>query len=221
MIASELIVDILPPIKPSESCGKAIKWMNEFKISHLPVVNKNEFIGIISEEMLYDINNEDISIADSGCQLLNVFVPSDHHIFEAMKLMSDNNLSIMPVIDKQDNYIGATTLAHIMDLTTNTTSVKEPGGVIVLEVNSRDYSLAQIAQIVESNNARILSSYITSSPDSNKMEITIKINKQDLSRIIQTFNRYEYDIVESYQENSEDEEELKSRYDHLMRFLDL
>jgi predicted transcriptional regulator len=221
MIASELIVDILPPIKPSESCGKAIKWMNEFKISHLPVVNKNEFIGIISEEMLYDINNEDISIADSGCQLLNVFVPSDHHIFEAMKLMSDNNLSIMPVIDKQDNYIGATTLSHIMDLTTNTTSIKEPGGVIVLEINSNDYSLAQIAQIVESNNARILSSYITSSPNSTKMEITIKINKQDLSRIIQTFNRYEYDIVESYQENSEDEEELKSRYDHLMRFLDL
>lgn len=221
MIASELIVDILPPIKPSESCGKAIKWINEFKVSHLPVVNKNEFIGIISEEMLYDINDEEVSIADSGCQLLNVFVYADQHIFEAMKLMSENNLSIMPILDRNDNYLGATTLPHLMALTTNTTSVKEPGGVIVLSVNSNDYSLAQIAQIVESNNARILSSYITSSPDSTEMEITIKVNKQELGSIIQTFERYEYNIVESYQENQGDIDDMKSRYDHLMKFLDL
>jgi acetoin utilization protein AcuB len=221
MIASELIVDILPPIKPSESCGKAIKWMNEFKVSHLPVVNKNEFIGIISEEMLYDVNDEELSIEDSGCQLLNIFIYIDQHIFEAMKLMSENNLSIIPILDRQDNYLGSTTLSHIMTLTTNTTSIKEPGGVIVLSINSNDYSLAQIAQIVESNNARILSSYITSSPDSTKMEITIKVNKQDLGPIIQTFERYEYDIVESYQENKDESEDIQSRYDHLMKFLDL
>jgi acetoin utilization protein AcuB len=221
MIASELIVDILPPIKPSESCGKAIKWMNEFKVSHLPVVNKNEFIGIISEEMLYDVNDEELSIEDSGCQLLNIFIYIDQHIFEAMKLMSENNLSIIPILDRQDNYLGSTILSHIMTLTTNTTSIKEPGGVIVLSINSNDYSLAQIAQIVESNNARILSSYITSSPDSTKMEITIKVNKQDLGPIIQTFERYEYDIVESYQENKDESEDIQSRYDHLMKFLDL
>lgn len=220
MIASELIVDLLPPLKPKETCEKAMKWMSEFKLSHLPVVNGNEFVGIVSEENLYDLNNPSAPIVESGAQLIKTFVHADDHIFEVMKAMSENNLTIVPILDKQDNYIGATTLSHLMNLTTNTTSVKEPGGVIVLEVNENDYSLAQIAQIVESNNAKILSSYITSSPESTKMEITLKINVQDLGRIIQTFERYEYSIIESYQEN-DDDDDLQNRYDQLMKFLDL
>lgn len=220
MIASELIVELLPPLLPTESCGKAMKWMSEFKLSHLPVVDGNELIGIVSEENLYDLNNEDVKLNASGCQFLNIYAHSNQHIFEVMNLMSENNLSVMPILDLNEEYIGATTLSHLMTLTTNTTSVKEPGGVIVVSVNQNDYSLAEIAQIVEGNNARILSSFITSSPDSLKMEITLKINVQDLGRIIQTFERYEYDIVESYQE-SEDNDDIQSRYDHLMKFLDL
>ncbi len=220
MIASELIVDLLPPLIPSETCGKAMKWMSEFKLSHLPVVRGNEFIGIVSEENLYDLNNEEATIENSQAQLLNLYVHSDQHIFEVMNIMSENNLSAIAILDLEENYIGATTLPHLMTLTTNTTSVKEPGGVIVIEVNEKDYSLAEIAQIVESNNAKILSSFITSSPDSLKMEITLKVSVQDLSRIIATFERYEYAIVESYQEN-DDPDDLKSRYDHLMKFLDL
>lgn len=220
MIAAELIVDLLPPLKPQESCDKAMKWMSEFKTSHLPVVDGNLFMGIISEEMIYDLNNTDISIEDSGLQLINVFAHADQHIFEVMNTLSENDLSVIPILDLQENYIGATTLAHLMNLTTNTTSIKDPGGIIVLEVNQNDYSLAEIAQIIEGNNARILSSFITSAPDSLKMEITLKINVQDLARIIQTFERYEYTIVESYQE-SDDENDLRNRYDQLMKFLDL
>ena len=137
-----------------------------------------------------------------------------------MKQMSDNHLTILPILDRNDNYIGSTTLSHLMTLTTNTTSVKEPGGVIVLSVNSKDYSLAQIAQIVESNNARILSSFITSSPETTEMEVTIKINKKDLGPILQTFNRYDYTVIESYQKE-QNHDEMKDRFDYLMKRLDL
>lgn len=220
MIASELIVDLLPPLKPTDTCAKAIRWMSEFKLSHLPVVDGHELVGIISEEELYDLNDEEETLRNAECKFIDVFATADQHIFEVMSLMSENNLSIIPILDSNENYLGASTLPHIMALTTNTTSVKEPGGVIVLEVNQNDYSLAQIAQIVESNNAKILSSFITSSPDSTKMEITIKVNKQDLTRILATFDRYEYTVVESYQENN-GSDDMKSRYDHLMKFLDL
>mgnify|MGYP000427469053 CR=1 FL=1 len=220
MIAAELIVDLLPPLKPTDTCAKAIRWMNEFKLSHLPVVDGHQLVGIISEEELYDLNDEEETLRNADCNFIDVFATADQHIFEVMSLMSENNLSVIPILDSDENYLGASTLPHIMALTTNTTSVKEPGGVIVLEVNQNDYSLAQIAQIVESNNARILSSFITSSPDSMKMEITIKVNKQDLTRILATFDRYEYVVVESYQE-SDGVDDIKNRYDHLMKFLDL
>ena len=220
MTASQLIVESLPPIKLNEKCSKAVSWMSEFKISHLPVVNDNTFEGIISEESLLDFNYKNETIAESNIQLMHVFTYEYQHIFEAMKQMSDNHLTILPILDRNDNYIGSTTLSHLMTLTTNTTSVKEPGGVIVLSVNSKDYSLAQIAQIVESNNASILSSFITSSPETTEMEVTIKINKKDLGAILQTFNRYDYTVIESYQKE-QNHDEMKDRFDYLMKRLDL
>ena len=88
----------------------------------------------------------------------------------------------------------------------------------MLEVNERDYSLAQIAQIVESNNARILSSYIMSSPNSTKLEITLKINQIELDRIIRTFERYDYVIRASFQK-SNFQDDLQLRYDALINYL--
>lgn len=220
MTSSQLIVDSLPPIKPNEKCKKAASWMAEFKTSHLPVVDGNVFEGILSEERLLDYNYENETISESNIQLMHVFVYEYQHIFEAMKQMSDNNLTILPILDRNDNYIGSTTLSHLMMLTTNATSVKEPGGVIVLSVNSKDYSLAQIAQIVESNNARILSSFITSLQDSTEMEVTIKINQKELGAILQTFNRFDYTVIESYQKE-QNQDEIRDRFDYLMKRLDL
>ncbi|MDA9304035.1 CBS domain-containing protein [bacterium] len=220
MIASQLIVDLLPPIKPSESCQKAMLWMSEFKVAHLPVVSVNKYLGIITEEDLLDNNSQELSIAESKIHLSDIFVYEYQHIFEVMRIMSENNLTVIPILDVKENYIGATTLSHLMTLTANTTSIKEPGGVIVLSVNSKDYSLAQIAQIVESNNARILSSYVTSSDDTTEIEVTIKINKIELGAILQTFNRYDYTVINTFQ-RKDDFDDLQNRYDHLMDMLDL
>jgi acetoin utilization protein AcuB len=100
----------------------------------------------------------------------------------------------------------------------NTGSMKEVGGILILEINNIDYSMAQIAQIVESNNARILSSYILTNSSSSKLEITLKINKLDLSSIIRTFERYDYVVKESFQK-SMDNDDLQARFDSLMHYL--
>lgn len=220
MIAAQLIVDLLPPIKPTESCQKALHWMSEFKVAHLPVVSVNDFLGIIAEEDLLDNNSQHLTIAASKIKLSDIFVYEYQHIFEVMRVMSENNLTIVPILDTKEAYIGSTTLSQLMTLTANTTSIKEPGGVIVVRVNSKDYSLAQIAQIVESNNARILSSYVTSSSDTTEIEVTIKINKLELGAILQTFNRYDYTVINTYQ-RKDDMDDLQNRYDHLMDLLDL
>jgi hypothetical protein len=124
----------------------------------------------------------------------------------------------MPILDENEVYLGCTSVYHLMSLIANTGSIKEVGGILVLEVNTVDYSMAQIAQIVESNNARILSSYIMSSPDSTKLEVTLKINQVELGSIIRTFERYDYVIKASFQ-RSEADDDIQTRYESLMKFL--
>ena len=221
MIASELIEESLPPLLGTETCEKAVSWMQEFKVFHLPIIDKNKFLGIVSEEDLLDSEDENKTILENEIPLLNVFVYEHQHIFEVMRFMADNKLSVIPILDKKDNYIGSTTLAHLMMLTTHTTFIQESGGIIVLEISEKEYSLAEIAQIVESNNARILSSFITSVPESTKMEVTLKINRSELGAILQTFDRYEYTVIESYQKENEDRDVLENRYKHLMKMLNL
>jgi CBS domain-containing protein len=220
MIASQLIVDLLPPLKPSETFGKALLWMSEFKVGHLPVVDKNNFLGIVSEEDILDSSLSEVNFLSNTIQLDSVFIYEYQHIFEVMRKMSEFQLTVMPILNRNDEYVGCTTLSHLMTIASNTTSIKEPGGVIVLRVNSKDYSLAEISQIVESNNARILSSYITSSDDTSEIDVTIKLNKKELGAILQTFQRYDYKVIETYQKE-DDFDDLKNRFDNLMNLLDL
>lgn len=220
MIASQLIVDLLPPLKPSETFGKALLWMREFKVGHLPVVDKNNFLGIVSEEDILDSSLFEVNFLSNTIQLDSVFIYEYQHIFEVMRKMSEFQLTVMPILNRNDEYVGCTTLSHLMTIASNTTSIKEPGGVIVLRVNSKDYSLAEISQIVESNNARILSSYITSSDDTSEIDVTIKLNKKELGAILQTFQRYDYKVIETYQKE-DDLDDLKNRFDNLMNLLDL
>lgn len=220
MIASQLIVDLLPPLKPSETFGKALLWMSEFKVGHLPVVDKNNFLGIVSEEDILDSSLSDVTFQSNTILLNSIFIYEYQHIFEVMRKMSEFQLTVMPILNRNDEYLGCTTLSHLMTIASNTTSIKEPGGVIVLRVNSKDYSLAEISQIVESNNARILSSYITSSDDTSEIDVTIKLNKKELGAILQTFQRYDYKVIETYQKE-DDFDELKNRFDNLMNLLDL
>ena len=129
-------------------------------------------------------------------------------------------MSLLPVVDEQNKYLGVVTFHHLINNLSSLASVTEPGGIIVLEINVNDYSLSQIAQIVESNNSAILSSYVTSFSDSTKLEVTIKVNNTDLTRIIQTFNRYNYTIKASIYQ-SEFLDDLRQRYDQFMNYLNI
>ena len=218
MIAAQLITDEIPPIKVTETITKAMDWMNEFKVSHLPVVENMEYHGLLHEDSLWDVQNEEQNIQEAKIQLDYHFAYEHQHWYDVMRIIGENHLSVLPIISAEKKYLGCTTMMHVMALISKSVTVAASGGVIVLETTKIDYSLAQIAQIVESNDAKILSTLITSSNDSNKIEVTVKINIKDLTRILQTFNRYDYVIKETYQETSM-EDPLQSRYEMLMNYL--
>ena len=218
MRAKELITEEIPPLTHTDSGEKALRWMDEFKVSHLPVLKNGNFVGVISESDVLDKMDIVESLDKLFDHLPRPYVFENAHIYEVLSKISEHRISILPILDENEKYLGCTSVYHLLTVIANTGSIKETGGIIVLEVNNIDYSMAQIAQIVESNNAKILSSYIMSSVDSTKLEVTLKINQVELSRIIRTFERYDYIIKESYQK-SEGDEDIQNRYEALMNFL--
>lgn len=218
MRALELITDEIPPLKHTDSGEKALRWMDEFKVSHLPVLKNGNFVGMLSESDILDRMDMVETLDVLFDHLPRPYVLENAHIYEVLAMISENKISVLPVLDDKEKYLGCTTVYHLLTVIANTGSIKESGGIIVLEMNMVDYSMAQIAQIVESNNGKILSSYIMSTPDSTKLEVTLKINETELTRIIRTFERYDYVIKASYQASSDDDD-IQDRYEALMNFL--
>jgi len=220
MIARDLIKDDVPPIKPFESMEKALDWMDEFRVSHLPVVDGNKYYGLVSENMIYDCNEPSQPVSDLNLTMNRPFVYEDVHIYKVMQVVAELKLSVVPILNKKEKYIGLSTMKQLMNFLTNSSSVAESGSVIVLEINQFDYSLAHVAQIVESNDAKILSSYITSSVDSKMIDVTIKVNRINIEGILQTFYRYDYNVKASFSD-AEFEQDMKIRYQGLMKYLNM
>lgn len=220
MTARDVITDEIPPLIHTDSGEKALRWMEEFKVSHLPVLKNGNFVGLISETEILDRKDLDRTLDVLFDHLPRPYVADTVHVFEVLSKMAEHRISVLPVLDAQENYVGCTSVHQLMCLIANTGSIKEIGGIIVLEMNQIDYSMAKIAQIVESNNARILSSYIMSTPDSTKLEVTLKINEMELGRIIRSFERYDIIVKATYQRSSV-EDDMQFRYDALMNYLNM
>jgi acetoin utilization protein AcuB len=220
MYAKDLITEEIPPLRHTDTGETALRWMDEFKVSHLPVLKGDNFVGVVSESDILDRIDVDETLDKLFEHLPRPYVLATAHIYEVLYTVAKQNISIVPVLDDKENYLGCTSIFHLMQLIANTGSITEQGGIIVLEINDRDYSLAQIAQIVESNDARILSSFITSAPESTKVDVTIKINQIELDRIVRTFERYGYTISATFQKSLFEDDDLL-RYEALMNYLKL
>jgi acetoin utilization protein AcuB len=220
MLASELINDLIPPLKTSDSGEKAIALMQDYKVSHLPIVNDEQFLGLISEEDIVSLNNPQEVIGNHMLSLTHPFVYDWQHLYDAIKLMSDMDLTVVPVLDVKETYLGVLSLNSLMDYFADLTAVSNPGAILVLEIGQRNYSLSEIARIVESNDAHILSSYIYSDVDSTKMHVTLKIDKEDITPIIQTFQRFNYTVRSFYQPKNEHDDTM-DRFDSFMKYLNI
>ena len=220
MFAQELIADSIPPLRTSDTVQKVIDRMAEFRVNHLPIVNDQQFLGLISDEDLIEVADHSFPIGGLSLSLHNPFVFEEQHVYDVIRLFYEQKLSIVPVLDTKKNYRGVISINTMMEHIATITSVKEPGGIIILEINNRNNSLAQIAQIVESDNAQILSSYVESFPDSTRLEVTIKLNRTDISSILASFLRYDYNVKATFNDTKSDDG-TSDRYNQLMNYLDI
>ena len=218
MQANTLISSSIKSIHPVEDGNKALEMMDQFRIHHLAIVKNNFYFGVISDKEIMSWNSEDDSIEDHLNNLAAPYVKYNQHLFDIIEVLEKNNLSIVPVLDEKNHYLGVITSRKLLYSIAKSATIQSPGGVIVLEMPDHDYSLTEIASIVESNNTKILSSYIISKPNSINIEVTIKLNKQEVTAIIKDFERHEYKVSASYKDEEADGNYLE-RYESLMRFL--
>jgi CBS domain-containing protein len=221
MVANDLISEIIPSLKTSDTGQTALNWMEIFRISHLPIVNNQDFLGLISDTDIYDTNQPEEPIGNHELTLLKPFVTDSQHLFEVIGIAAQLKLSVVPVLDNHGHYKGVITTNDLVRHIAGISSMDQPGGIIVLEMIERDYSLTQIAQIVESNNVKVLSMYITSPEESTRLEVTLKVNTTDLLALIKTFERYNYDVKTWVTTNDSIERFYSERFDLLMKYLNM
>lgn len=219
MLAKELFSNDIIPLRTSDSGDEALGIMSDFYVRHLPIVNNKQLLGLLSEE---DILNQDTEEPIGSYQLSNQgqYVKENAHIYEVLTLMSNFNLTVIPVVDEGENYVGMITLEDALHYFSKNSTFTEPGGIVVLSMQKHNYSLAEIARIVESENTIILSAMVSSERDASTIRVTLKLNRNDLQHVLAAFERFEYDIEATFQEYLV-ADSLKDRYDSLIHYLNV
>jgi len=218
MQAYKLISSSIESILPSEDGNRALQMMDQYRINHLAVVKNDFYLGVISDKEIMNWNSSEEYIEEHLSNLASPHVLHNQHLFDIIEVLEQNNLSVVPVLDEDNQYKGVITNRKLLYTIAKSATIQSVGGVIVLQMNNNDYSLTEIASIVESNDTKILSSYVISRKDSTQMELTIKLNKTDITDIIKDFERHEYVVSASYKEEDSDTD-FQERYESLMKFL--
>jgi CBS domain-containing protein len=220
MVARELIAEAIPLLKTSDTGKVALLWMGEFHVKHLPIVNNRQLLGLISEDDVLNVEHIDDPIGNYRLSYFRPFVNENDHILNVLKVLGELKLTIVPVVDAEENYLGVISLDSLLQHFSALAALTEPGMIISLSMSVRDYSLSEIARIAESSDARILSLFTSPHLDSTKMEVTLKFNRSEVTDLIAAYERFGYTVV-AYRHETEDEEFFKDRYDSLMNYLNM
>ena len=219
MLLRNLIHDLVPPLKTTDTAKRALQWMEAFRQSNLPVIGENGvYLGLVYEKDLLKLENKSVPLLSLSIPFNRLYVNEYQHIFDAIKFSANNDFTVIPVLNDKEQYLGIITVMDIITALAAANSVQNPGGIVVLEVDKDHYSLGEITRIVESEGAQILSASAVIGHDPEKVEVTLKINRIDLTRILAGFYRHNFEVKASYHQ-SEFQPDLQSRYDAFMNYL--
>ena len=221
MIAKELINQMIPPLKLTDRAEYAMLWFDEFRTKELPVVDEGKFLGLITEEQILDSNDDSKMVGEFELDFGNCFVREEQFFHDVIKIAVENQVELMAVVNELQEFVGVITIQDTITAFAQTTPFQAPGSVLVLSMSGRDYSLSELSRLIEENNARILSSSVKQDPANNsKIKVTIKINREDVTSIVATLERFDYKIISRFQETEVTDTD-KGRIDELLKYLDI
>jgi len=220
VLNKELISSSLPVLSPGDTVLHAQQLLMEYHLFQLPVVNGDKYVGLLSEEDVLNADSDHTLIQQLENRLSKVAVKANTHFVEAVHLCNDFGLGVIPVVEKDMEWVGAIPATELLRQLGKMTGADEPGGLIVLEMNKSDFSFSEISKLVETNDAQITQLNTSRDAQQQTLHVTIKVNKFEISDIIATFQRYEYTVKYYFGEELY-ENELRSNYDHLMNYLNM
>lgn len=218
MELQDFVINDIKPLSLTDKISDLQMLFNQLTYSHIPVMNKGVYMGCISETDAHCFEGAK-SIEDCNYTIEGFFVRPTTNWLDVLEAFAQNDSNIMPVLDKNNKYLGYYELNDIIHLFNETPFFSEPGGILIVEKGIHDYSFSEIAQIVESNNAKLLGAFI-SKMDSDLVRVTLKIGNASLNEVIQSFRRYSYNIVSGHEEDSYIES-LKERSQYLDKYLNM
>ncbi|MGQ0737608.1 MAG: CBS domain-containing protein [Bacteroidota bacterium] len=218
MLTRELLSQSLPSLRLQDKVHQALQLMNDNHVTHLPVADSDKYIGIISEEDLLQADNDNFTLEQLEQSFFNVSVREDEHFLKAVQTAAENGLSVVPVISGENELAGTVAYSDLLRYASEFMSLNEPGGLIVLEIASNQYSFNELSKLVETNDAQITQLNTSNDAETGMMQVTIRINKPEVSDIVATFQRYEYNVKYSFGEEQY-ANELRNNYDNLMNYL--
>lgn len=216
MLTRDVISNSIPYLHKEDKVFHALQLMNDYHVAHLPVVEDESYLGIISEEQLLQ-SDEENTINELPVSDGTTSVQANDHFLKAIQTAVVNKLSIVPVVEEKQ-LVGIVTYNDLLKNASEFMSLSQPGALIVLEMESRAYSFTEINRIVESNDAQITQLNTFNDPETGIMQVTIRISKMEVSDIISTFQRYEYNVKYYFGEELY-ENEMRTNYDNLMNYL--
>jgi acetoin utilization protein AcuB len=218
MLTRELSSQTLPVLRLQDKVFHALELMNDNRVTHLPVVDGEKYIGTISEEDLLQAENDHSTLDTLEQSFFNVSVKEEEHFLKAIQVAAENGLSVVPVVSEENDLIGSVAYNDLLKFSSEFMSLSEPGGLIVIEMESNQYSFNEISKLVETNDAQITQLNTSNDADSGLMQVTIRINKPEVSDIVAAFQRHEYNVKYFFGEELYTNE-LRSNYDNLMNYL--
>ncbi len=221
MNAKDLINYMIPPLKPQDQISKARLWMDELRLSELPVVEAGQFLGIIDEELVLNDALQYPHVGDYPLVGQNCMVQAGNHYYEVLKVSGLEGYRIVAILDSLNQYLGVVSIEDVVEAFAKNSSVSTPGAILGIRLKYQDYSLSEISRIVESDEAKILSSYLSPHTDEpDNLHLTLKINREDITHIIASLEQNGFFVENSYNvvDSSFDE---KERIDILMKYLKL
>jgi acetoin utilization protein AcuB len=220
MLTIDLINNSIPRLHLKDSVSKALQMISDFRVTHLPVVENDKFIGLISEDDLLDAEESKMPIELMQDTFILTAVHDNEHFLNAVTFSNNIESTLVPVINEENDLVGVITTTDLLQTLGNFAGTNEIGGIIVLEMERSQFAISEISRIVESNDATILHLNTTIHAETGMLTVTLHINKKEISAIVATFERYEFDVI-YYFGNENFENEIHSNYRHLMNYLDI
>ncbi len=218
MLSKDFLTKQVPVLKPEDSGSFSLSQMEDYKLKHLPVVGDGKYLFLAAEKDVFLMENIDNPIENTSiyAPMVNEKAP----ILEVLRVMSKENLTVLPVVE-DGIYLGAITLPVLVDKLAEVTQAASHGASIAIEMNSQDYDLSQLAHLIESNNAKVLSLMSYPVVETSKLVVLIRIDLEDASPVLRSLERFNYRVLYYVQKEGLADDIMRRRLDELMYYLEM